>query len=145
MNFGMRRTFIHRKFREVLYLVSLLSVLLYAESSFPAIPLITDDTGTQGEGNFQLELFAEYGQAGEATITTTMSALSAMLTYGVIDTVDIILGIPYQAWSANNSGAESVVKGNGLAVLALEAKWRFYEKEGLSFALKPGFTIPNGR
>jgi hypothetical protein len=35
-------------------------------------------------------------------------------------------------------------KGDGISDLAIEAKWRFYEKEGLSFALKPGFTFPTG-
>jgi hypothetical protein len=28
--------------------------------------------------------------------------------------------------------------------MTLEAKWRFYEEEGFSLALKPGFTIPTG-
>ena len=113
-----------------------------AGAAFAAIPLITDDTGTQGRGNFQLELFGEYGHDREGIITTKTSDVSATLTYGLIETVDIVLGIPYQAWSSDNS--ESLVKGNGIADLSLEAKWRFYEKEGLSLALKPGFTIPTG-
>jgi len=117
-------------------------VLGTAGAAFAAIPLITDDTGTQGRGNFQLELFGEYGHDREGIITTKTSDVSATLTYGLIETVDIVLGIPYQAWSSDNS--ESLVKGNGIADLSLEAKWRFYEKEGLSLALKPGFTIPTG-
>ena len=35
-------------------------------------------------------------------------------------------------------------KSDGLSDIAIEAKWRFYENEGVSFALKPGFTIPTG-
>jgi hypothetical protein len=123
-------------------LLFLSMTLIMTGAAFAAIPLITDDTGTQGGGNFQLELFGEYGHDREGIITTKTSDLSATLTYGIIETVDIILGIPYQAWSSDNS--ESLAKGNGIADLSLEAKWRFYEKEGLSLALKPGFTIPTG-
>ncbi len=122
--------------------LSLCMVLAAAEAAFAGIPLITDDTGTQGKGNFQFELFGEYGQDGEARVTTKTSDLSATLTYGIIDSADIILGIPYEAWRSNDS--ESVKKGSGIGDLSLEAKWRFYEKEGLSFAFKPGFTIPTG-
>ncbi|HXX82191.1 MAG TPA: transporter [Thermodesulfovibrionales bacterium] len=134
----------HRNLRETLYVVCLFFFLLYATNIFAAIPLITDDTGTQGKGNFQFELFGEYGHESEPLITTKTGNVSATLTYGIIDTVDIIFGIPYQAWNSKNSDSESVVKGDGLADLSLEAKWRFYEKEGLSFALKPGFTVPTG-
>jgi len=117
--------------------------MLYATNSCAAIPLITDDTGTQGKENFQLELFGEYGHESEPLITTKRSNVSVTLTYGIIDTVDIILGIPYHAWSTNGSGSESA-KGDGFGDLSLEAKWRLYEKDDLSFALKPGFTIPAG-
>lgn len=119
-------------------------ILSFATDTFASIPLITDDTGTQGKGKFQLELFGEYGQESGAHLTTKTSDLSATFTYGIIDTVDIILGIPYQAWHSNNSEGESVLKADGLSDLSIEGKWRFYEKEGLSFALKPGFTIPAG-
>lgn len=123
-------------------IMSAVMILVAVATTFAAIPLITDDTGTQGKGNFQLELFGEYGQDSDATITTKTSDLSATLTYGIIDTVDIILGIPYQAWRSKDSG--SVVRGDGLSDLSIEAKWRFFDKEGLSFALKPGLTIPTG-
>ena len=127
-------------------IVLLLSLLAFHFSfsgvSYAAIPLITDDTGTQGRGNFQLEIFGEYGHDREGIITTKTSDLSATLTYGIIETVDIVLGIPYQAWSSDDS--EFLAKWSGIADLSLEAKWRFYEKQGLSLALKPGFTIPTG-
>jgi hypothetical protein len=123
-------------------LLSACMVFTATSSAFAAIPLITDDTGTQDKGNFQLELFGEYAQERESPITTKTSDLSATLTYGIIDDIDVVLGIPYEAWRAEDS--ESVVKGSGIGDLSFEAKWRFYEKEGLSFALKPGITIPTG-
>jgi hypothetical protein len=32
----------------------------------------------------------------------------------------------------------------GISDTTLEVKWRFFEKEGLGFALKPGISIPTG-
>ena len=117
-------------------------ILAFAADAFAAIPLITDDTGTQGKGNFQLELLGQYEHDSKERIFAKTAGLLATLTYGIIDPVDIILNVPYRAWQTEDSG--SVVKGNGIADLAIEAKWRLYEEGGLSFALKPGFTIPTG-
>ena len=117
-------------------------VTFFAGSAFAAIPLITDDTWTQGRGKFQLELFGEYASDKEESVTNKNSDLSATLTYGLSDPVDIVLSVPYQAWRTNDSRSET--KGSGISDPTIEAKWRFYEKEGLSFALKPGVTIPTG-
>jgi len=123
-----------------------LSLLLFfcpaAVPAFAAIPLITDDTGTQGKGKFQVELFGEYSQDEEESVAAKNSDLSATLTYGIIDPIDIVLSLPYQV--RRTDGSDSLVKGDGIGDMAIEAKWRVYEKEGLSFALKPGFTIPTG-
>ena len=107
-----------------------------------AIPLITDDTGTQGKGKFQCELAGEYSHDEAESVTNRSSDLSATLTYGPIDAVDIVLSIPYQAWGTEDSGAEQ--RGSGISDIAVETKWRFYEQGGLSLALKPGLTIPTG-
>ncbi len=120
----------------------MLIVTVLAAPAFATIPLITDDTGTQGRGKFQIELFAEYATSNEESVTNRNSALSATLSYGLSDPLDIVLSIPYQAWSKNDSDFET--RGSGISDPTIEAKWRFYEKEGLSFALKPGFTIPAG-
>jgi hypothetical protein len=117
-------------------------LIVFWACSASAIPFITDDTGTLGKGKFQIELSGEYGSDSEDIITTKASDLSASLTYGIIDPVDIVLGLPYQAWRLEDS--QSVVKGHGIGDLSIEANWRFHEQEGLSFALKPGFTIPTG-
>jgi hypothetical protein len=128
---------------KVVLLVSLFAFLLSLSAlSHAAIPLVTDDTGTQGKGNFQLELFGEYGHDHEEILTTKTSDVSLTLTYGITEPVDIVLAIPYQAW--RSEGSESGEEGDGIGDLSIEAKWRLYEKEGLSLALKPGLTIPTG-
>ena len=126
----------------LLALASLLSTLVFATQGLAAIPLITDDTGTQGKGRFQLELFGEYGHDREERITAKTSDLAATLTYGIIDPLDIIVSVPYQFWRAEHS--DRVTTGNGISDSSIEAKWRFYEKGGVSVALKPGFTLPTG-
>jgi Putative MetA-pathway of phenol degradation len=118
------------------------TIFLFVATSYAVIPLITDDTGTQGKGNFQLELFGEYAHDKQEGVTNKESTFSATLTYGIADPVDIILTIPYQSWRSDDSAFET--SESGFSDLAIETKWRFYEKEGLSFALKPGFTIPTG-
>jgi hypothetical protein len=123
----------------VLYLVS---ILYFSTGAFAGIPLVTDDTGTQGKGKFQVELFGEYSHDKEEGVTGKATELSATFTYGIIDQVDIILNIPYQFLRAEDW--ESTEKADGFSDIAIEAKWRFYEKEGLSLAVKPGFTLPTG-
>jgi hypothetical protein len=125
-----------------LFLALLLLFCLATVPAFAAIPLITDDTGTQGKGKFQVELFGEYGHDEEERVTSKNSDLSSTLTYGLSDSIDLVFSVPYQAWREDDS--DSAVKGDGIGDLAMEAKWRFFESEGLSCALKPGFTIPTG-
>jgi len=126
---------------KVLVLTLFFTAVVIAVSS-AAHPLITDDTGTQGKGKFQIELFGEYGYDKEEGLTTKATDLAATFTYGIIDQVDIVLSVPYRFLRAGDD--ESTEKADGISDLAIEAKWRFYENKGLSFALKPGFTLPTG-
>lgn len=111
-------------------------------ASYAAHPLITDDTGTQGKGKFQIEFNGEYGHDKEDGVTTKTTQAATTLSYGVTDPVDIVFVIPYHHIRTKDS--ESATKGDGISDISIELKWRFYEKEGLSFALKPGFTLPTG-
>ena len=53
-----------------------------------------------------------------------------------------ILGVPYEWIRAKEEG--DTFTENGISDISLEVKWRFYEKDGLSFALKPGISMPTG-
>jgi len=123
-------------------LVVCLMLGLFCATGYAAIPLITDDSGTQGKGKFQLEVAGEYAHDKEEGVTNKDSTFAAALTYGLADTVDIVLCVPYQALRSDEAGYKT--RKNGMSDLSIETKWRIYEKEGLSFALKPGFTIPTG-
>ncbi len=117
-------------------------VFLWSGTAFAAHPLITDDTGTQGKGRFQLEFNGAYGYENESGVTEDMILLATALTYGIGDNSDVILGIPYQFIRIKDS--ESTTRYDGISDVSIDLKWRFYEKDGLSLAIKPGITLPTG-
>lgn len=130
------------RFKTVLFVSFFFFHLSLFAVSHAAHPLITDDTGTQGKGKFQLELNSEFSHEDEDGAIEEAFKLASVLTYGLADTVDIVLGIPYQHVRLKEDGAKQTE--NGLSDISLEFKWRFYEKDGLSLALKPGITLPAG-
>jgi hypothetical protein len=105
------------------------------------------DTGTQGKGKFELEVSSEftYDKETEEGVTTkeTGGELATTLSYGIIDNVDIVLGLPYQ-WIKTKKDGEVTSDVDGISDISLEVKWRFFEKDGLSFALNPVITLPTG-
>ena len=114
---------------------------------FAAHPLITDDTGTQGKGKFQVELNGKFAFDRERVegvkVRERAGEILTIVSAGVIDRVDIVLALPYQ-WLNVKEDGETTSDVNGLSDGSLEVKWRFYEKDGLSFALKPGIAFPTG-
>ncbi len=66
-----------------------------ATEAVAAIPLITDDTGTQGKGNFQLEILGEYDHDKGEGIRGETEGVTASLLYGILDPVDIVFSVPY--------------------------------------------------
>jgi len=114
-------------------------LLIPAVPSFGAHPLITEDTGTQGRGNWQLELTAEFGHEENAGAEDDTGDFAAVLAYGLRDNLDLMLTLPY---SHMVSGTTTTT--NGFSDIGLEAKWRFFEEGGLSVALKAGAIFPSG-
>lgn len=99
-----------------------------ATAAHAAHPLLTEDTGTQGKGGWQLEMNVERQHDSGTRATQWGSTLS----YGYAETVDLQVGLPYLA-------------GEGKGDLALDVKWRFWQRDVLSLGLKPGITLPTGR
>lgn len=122
----------------------ILFVMFFSQKSqvYAAHPLITDDTGTQGKGRYQLEINGEYGSDKEEGIKTRTLDFKAIMSYGLSENIDLVLTLPYQ--SIRIKGEDLRETSEGISDTGLEAKWRFYEKDGLSFALKPGLTLPSG-
>jgi len=116
-------------------------------TAFGSHPLITDDTGTNGKGKFQLELNGEFAWDKEKSEGLTVKErgfeAATAISAGLLDTLDIVCGIPYQ-WNRTEEDGVIVSDEDGISDVGLELKWRFFEQNGISFALKPGFIIPSG-
>ncbi|MCR4300013.1 MAG: transporter [Sulfuricaulis sp.] len=107
-----------------------------------AHPLITEDTGTQSTGRFQLELMTEQGYRDEDYAAKHGRQFAATLSYGARDNMDLIISVPYQRLSSDIGGGIETHSGKSDA--GFDIKWNFYENETLSMALKPGVTFPSG-
>jgi opacity protein-like surface antigen len=121
--------------------------LMVSVASWAAHPMITDDTGTQGEGKFQLEVNGQYDSDKETidgvSVKTTGKELGTTLSYGIFENVDLVLSLPYQ-WEKIEEDDVTIYNESGISDMVFEVKWRFFEKDGLSLALKPGISIPTG-
>jgi hypothetical protein len=122
--------------------LSLCMSLLAPTSAWSAHPLVTDDTGTQGKNNFQLEVNGQYDHDKEAGITTTGGQAAAAMSYGITDGIDLIASVPY-LWIREKSDLATSSE-QSFSDVTLDIKLRLYQENGLSFAIKPGFSFPTG-
>jgi hypothetical protein len=119
--------------------------LLAAGSILPADaahPLLTEDTGTQGLGNAQLELMVDSIRDRPPGASVREQVTTAVLSYGVRDDVDLQLGLPHVRQHTHDAAGRRASEG-ALDTTA-DIKWRFFERETLSLGLKTGVTLPTG-
>jgi hypothetical protein len=104
---------------------------LAATSARAAHPLITEDTGTQGAGRYQLEVFAE--EFEQRATRRDLEVWSGTLSYGIAEKADVQVGLP---WFRDGR--------DGVGDASLGLKWRFFERNAVSLALNPSITLPTG-
>lgn len=107
-------------------------------ASVSAWALDTDDSGTIGKSGWELETTLEFSQDKESGQTAKERALGLSLNYGLSDVLDI--GIAF-GHAHNDDGTTSI---SGLGDTEVGLKWRFYEQDGLSFAVSPVLVLPSG-
>ena len=117
-------------------------------TAFAGHPLVTDDTGTQGKGNGQVELgvsfFWDKDKADEwTTLKSRGGEAMVNVAVGLFETLDFVVEVPY-AWFKVEENSFPLEREDGLSDIAFDAKWRFFEKDGWSMALKPGISVPSG-
>lgn len=132
---------------------SVLTMMVAVQGAFAAHPLITDDAGTVGGGNVQLEVNGEVTsdkvrvfneeRGGHMTEKSRGGTVGVIATIGVHERVDVVLGIPYQ-WYATRQDGDRTGRADGLSDISLDVKWRFFEQDGWSLAAKPGVSLPTG-
>lgn len=129
-------------------ILSVMGVFLMATSVFAGHPLVTDDTGTQGKGKGQVEVglsyFYDKDKVDElTTLKSDGGDVGVGVTIGLIDTLDVVVGLPYAWYSLEDNGVR-IGRENGISDITFDVKWRFFEKDGWSLALKPGVSLPTG-
>lgn len=110
-------------------------VFLFPAGAYGAHPLLTEDTGTQGKGGWQLEVNGERQKdpqpsSEDAPVIRALQS-GTTLSYGVTDSVDFKVDVPY-------------VRHQGILDVAAGLKWRFYEEGPLSFGTVFGLYFPTG-
>ena len=123
------------------YLLAII-ILMITQAAYALHPLNTDDTGTEGKGRWKLQVHGKWEHNEADGVVEDASKTKASVTVGVAENIDIEVGQPYKFKRKDDNGAES--KTNGLADTEIEMKWRFYERNRLSFALLPSLTFPAG-
>lgn len=113
----------------------------WALPAHAAHPLLTEDTGTQGVGRTQLEITYDQSTARAAGTRTRGQHINVVLSYGLIDTLDLITRLPYER-TTERGATNARVKG--YADMEIAAKWRLYDEGPLSIALRPGLRLPTG-
>lgn len=109
-----------------------LVALAFTGSAQAAHPLQTEDTGTQGAGNVELENGLSWSRAGSARAF----AYQPQISYGVTPTFDLIV---QPSWLHNRDEGSATVRGFGDT--NLDGKWRFFGDAPLSFAVRAGVTL----
>ncbi len=123
-------------------LMILIVNLLLSGMAFAGPPLITDDAETQGKGKVEIDIGGQYGYDRDKGVVQKSVSAGVLVSYGLIDKVDIVIGAPYQ-WIWTRDG-DTKSKENGIGDASLAIKWRFFDVEGFGLAIKPGVTFQTG-
>lgn len=116
-------------------------LLACAEAAWCAHPYGTDDTATQGAGKFELQLGTQFTRTPVDASTLSAFQFSPQLTYGLVDTVDVLVRPNYNVIF---STGEDPQRASGFGDVFAGFKWRFFESGEWTSALTGGAGIPVG-
>jgi hypothetical protein len=113
-----------------------LVLCLVAPAVFAAHPLQTEDTGTQGAGNVEIE----NGFASARFDSTTLTTYQPQVSVGLAPAVDAIVR-PSVAWlhAASQRGVSGAGDTN------IDGKWRFWGRDPWSLAVRGGVQAPTSQ
>jgi hypothetical protein len=122
----------------VCHRAGLLLILALPMTVHAAHPLISEDTATQGRGNFELEI----GNAWTRDGSDRSFELGPQLSYGILPQLDAILR---PTWLDQRSTIDgNAVHARGAGDTAAGIKWRFFERDKLSLAVRAAINAPTG-
>ena len=108
-------------------------LLLTGNSALAGHPMLTEDTGTQGRGNAELEL----GYAWSRQDTTEVFLFQPQLSIGTSAAFDMIVQPAYTVVQTPDGRREE-----GLGDTNLDFKWRFYGSAPWTWGLRAGLELP---
>ena len=124
-------------------------VTLGAAQSFAGPPLITDDTGTVEPRKAEVELNAGYTYDKESDngVPRRTEAFDGEIKVntGITKDLGVSLAVPYLFSERVTDGGQLAGTNEGFGDMTLELKYRFFEHEGLSLAVKPTVLLPTGK
>ncbi len=112
----------------ILPLILSLPLACAAPFAFAAHPLQTEDTGTQGFANVEIE----NGFSRASSDGTTLTTYQPQVSVGLATTIDAIVQ-PSYVWQHFPGDSAS-----GLGDTNIDAKWRFWGSDPWSFAIRAG-------
>lgn len=124
-------------------LVVVLGIVLLPMSAFALQPLSTDDAATMGMAKFQLEVSSEFNWEKANGIRTNQQQLGLTLTAGLLDSLDLVVGVPFR-WQQVKDDLLTYRDNGGITDMSLALKWRMLELGPVALAIKPTVTIPTG-
>jgi hypothetical protein len=104
-----------------------------APTAFAGHPMLSEDTGTQGRGNAELEL----GYAWSRQDSTDVFLFQPQLSLGAWAPFDFILQPSYTVIQTPDGHREE-----GLGDTNLDFKWRFYGSAPWTLAVRGGLELP---
>lgn len=119
------------------------TLFLASRFSHAYLPLVTDDTETEGAGGNQVELGFQRTKSELDGSSEVTQAFPLEYTRGLRDNIDVFGGIGFQRFNSVLAGS----KEQGWVNPVVGFKWRLYENEAakLSFAIKPEISLPLAR
>ena len=117
-------------------LIPVAALALASPAAFAAHPLQTEDTGTQGAGNVEIE----NGLARARLAGTTLTTYQPQASVGLAPTVDAIVQ-PSRVWL--RAPAQPSVSGWGDT--NIDGKWRFLGSDPWSFGIRAGLQAPTSQ
>jgi hypothetical protein len=107
-----------------------------ASSVLAAHPLLTEDTGTQGAGRYELEIGLAQARDGGVKALE----LGPQLSYGVRDNLDLIARPTWLYVRGAGEGGTT----QGFGDTGLDFKWRYPSPGPLTFGVRAGVDLPTG-
>lgn len=120
-------------------------MMVAAAPAFSILPLITDDTGTQrpNKTTHQVEFSYDRLRDKDAGVTAKAGVPGFTYTYGISDPLDVFIGTTYSRITIDEPATGST-RTHGIGDTSVGLKWRFYEKNDFSVAIKPQITFSTG-